>query len=306
MPKLSTVQQRAMKTSIDIALNPPEHVAYQHTVLCQTVLPYRNPGDDVYEWQREQGVASLLIESGRARHPRTKEWIKLRLPYGPKPRLILAYLNAEALRTGSPDVEVEETLTAFVRRIQDPLRSGKAGPNGAEIKAFKEQLARLAAATIRMAMTPHNRAIQIDTKIVTAFDLWFQKDERQRVLWPSIIRLSLDYYKSLQDHAVPLDERALAALAHNAMALDTYAWLAQRLHRIRTQTPQFIPWPAIQDQFGQGYSRLRKFREVFLHALRLVHSQYETARIEIDTKGITLRCSPPPVLNRHLLAKPCG
>ena len=224
------------------------------------------------------------------------------MPYGPKPRLILAYLNAEALRTGSPNVEVEETLTAFVRRIQDPLRSGKAGPNGAEIKAFKEQLARLSAATIRMAVTSRDRAIQVDTKIVTAFDLWFQKDERQRVLWPSIIRLSLDYYKSLQDHAVPLDERALAALAHNAMALDTYAWLAQRLHRIRTQSSQFIPWPSIRDQFGQGYTRVRKFREVFLQALRLVHSQYETARIQIDAKGITLRHSPPPVLNRHLLA----
>jgi len=52
------------------------------------------------------------------------------------------------------------------------------------------------------------------------------------VLWPSVIRLSHEYFTSLQNHAVPLDEQALGGLAHSAMALDTYAWLAQRLHRV--------------------------------------------------------------------------
>jgi len=37
---------------------------------------------------------------------------------------------------------------------------------------------------------------------------------------------------SRQTHAVPLDERALAGLAHSSLALDIYAWLAQRLHRV--------------------------------------------------------------------------
>lgn len=32
--------------------------------------------------------------------------------------------------------------------------------------------------------------------------------------------------------AVPLNETAVMRLAHNAMALDIYTWLAQRLHRV--------------------------------------------------------------------------
>ena len=44
---------------------------------------------------------------------------------------------------------------------------------------------------------------------------------------------ALDYFDSLTRFAVPMDERAIAALAGWAMALDMYCWLAQRqLHRV--------------------------------------------------------------------------
>jgi hypothetical protein len=75
------------------------------------------------------------------------------------------------------------------------------------------------------------------------------------VLWPTTLRLSLDYYESLTRYAVPLDERAVAALAHSAMALDMYCWMAQRLHRIPPGKPQFVPWTALQEQFGQRGSQ---------------------------------------------------
>ena len=103
-------------------------------------------------------------------------------------------------------------------------------PTGPELAVFKDQLSRLAAATIRLAVDyDEGKAVQVDTKIVGGMELWFEKNERQRVLWPATVRLSLDYYESLSRHAVPLDERAIAALAHSAMALDVYCWLAQRL-----------------------------------------------------------------------------
>ena len=103
-------------------------------------------------------------------------------------------------------------------------------------------------------------AARSTTQIVSGFDLWFPKDDRQRVLWPSTVSLSHDYFESLQRHAVPLDERALAALSHSAMALDLYAWLAQRLHRIPKPHRQLVPWVALKDQFGQGYGAMCKFR----------------------------------------------
>ena len=292
--KLTKVQQRALRTSIDIEMDPPEQISYQHTVLCQTSLPYRNPGQGVFRWERKQGSVHLLVNAGEALNPDTDEYVQLGLPFGPKPRLILAHLNAQAIKTGSPVIEMEDSLTRFVRRIQDPNKE-KTGPNGYQIRAFKDHLGRLSAATIRMAVARENRAVQVDSKIVTAFDLWFPKNEKQRVLWPSTIQLSADYFNSLQKHAVPLDERALAGLAHSSMALDLYSWLAQRLHRIPENRPQFITWVAIKDQFGQGYGRMDKFKAVFRVAMRQVLIQYQTASVEEDHRGLTLRNSPPPV-----------
>jgi Plasmid encoded RepA protein len=268
-------------------------LVFQHSVLCQTCLPYRDPGPGVRVWERLNGHAHLEVLAGKAMHPEEGRLVELGLPFGPKPRLIVAYLNTEALRTRSPEIEVEASLTAFAKRLLGY------DPNGHEIRLFKDQLARLAAASIRLGLLREGRAITVNTQIVTAFDLWFPKDERQRVPWPATVRLSLDYFESLQRHAVPLHERALVALAHNAMALDVYAWLAQRLHRVDPGKPQLVPWKALKDQFGQGYGRLANFRRDFLATLRLVLGQYPGARLEVDERGLTLRHSLPPVLCRH-------
>lgn len=298
---LSRTQQRLIRSAVEIEAEDPDSILYMHTVFCQTGLPYRNPGLLVRAWEREQGSVALKVDAGEARNPDTGTWVKLGLPYGPKPRLILAHLNAEALRTGSPEIEVGDSLTAFVKRILSNRLTARSDPNGREIRLFKDQLGRLAASMIRLAAVRNGRAYQVDTKVVSAFDLWFPKDQRQRVLWPSTVRLSLDYFESLQRHAVPLDERAIAALSHSAMALDLYCWLAQRLHRIDPGRPAFVPWAALHAQFGWHYERIRDFRRVFCQTLDSVLTQYRAARVELDQRGMTLRNSSPPVKGRIAL-----
>ena len=269
----------------------PDEVLYQHSILCQTGLPYRNPGDDIRTWERTNGQAKLKVIAGEAFHPDVDGFVELGLPYGPKPRLILAHLNAEALRQQSPQIEVEASLTSFVKRL-------KLDPKGRNITAIKDQLAKLAACSMRFGTAWDGQAVTINTQIVTAFNLWFPKEDGHRVLWPSKVRLSAEYFESLTKHAVPLHDQALMALSGSAMALDVYAWLAQRLHRIERGQRVFVPWPALQAQFGWHYDRVRKFREVFTQTVRLVHSQYRAADIELDGRGMTLRHSPPPVKGR--------
>lgn len=289
LPKPQTFIQRRLIDTAGLLGDGKQEVTFQHSILCQTSMPYRDPGDAVRRWHRRQGEAVLEIEAGRAMHPAKGEFIDVRLPFGPKPRLILAHLNAQALRTDSPDIEVENSLTAFVKRL-------KLDPKGRNMMAIKDQLGRLSAATVRFGMARNGGALTVNSQIVTAFDLWFPKDDRQRVLWPSTVRLSLDYFVSLKGHAVPLDEWALSALSHSAMALDLYAWLAQRLHRIPKPHRQFIPWPAVKEQFGFGYQSLRKFRQVFMEALRQVSAVYPAAKIDVQDGGLLLHTSPPPVV----------
>jgi hypothetical protein len=292
------VTQRILEAAHDIGLDRPEDIAYQHTVLCQTCLPYRAPKPDVRAWERSNGRVALRIEAGSGYHPE-HGFQPQPLPAGPKARLILMHLNAEALRQRSAVIEVEDSLTAFVRTIQG------SEPNGREIRRFKEQLAALSVATIRLAVaTDDQRARQINTQIVTGLDVWAPKDDRQRILWPSTVALSAEYYESLTRHAVPLDMRAVAALSHSAMALDILAWLSQRLHRVPVGKPAFVPWTALQWQFGEGYAQIRFFRRVFKVALRQALATYPGAKVELDQHGMTLRHSPPPVAPRHQLTVP--
>ncbi|MDJ1470252.1 replication protein RepA [Xanthocytophaga flava] len=281
------------KLAYDNYVSPVEQnqILFNHAVLCQVYFPYRDPGDEVKDWVRQQGKAYFAIRSTEIFNPKTEAFDhRLGLPFGPKARLILTYINTLALQQKSATIEVEGSITSFVKSLG-------LSHNGHQISAIKNQLARLAASTISIAFAQsENRSYQVDSKIIKGFDLWFPKEPNQRVMWDSNIILSDDYFNSLMNHAVPLDKRHLGALANNAMALDVYTWLAQRLHRIEVSRPEFVHWQGLKDQFGEGYSRIDKFKHVFRHTLKLVLSQYTTAKIEEDlNKGFYLYNSQPPV-----------
>jgi hypothetical protein len=243
-------------------------------------------------WERNNGHISLLLEAGKARHPSGK-WVQMHLPYGAKPRLILAYLNTQAIRQQQPVINVEATLYAFIRKLG--LDTG-----GRTMGMVKEQLARLAAADMRLGLsTGTDSATTRKGTIVAEFNLWLERNEKQRIMWPRTVTLDERYFRSLVEHAVPLDDRALASLSHSAMAIDCYAWLAQRLHRIGADA--FIPWAALYNQFGEGFRRIRDFRRKFLMALKQVREVYPNARLSHDHRGLTLSNSPPPVAKRQVL-----
>jgi len=285
-----------------------EQVAYQHTVLCQTCLPYRNPGDDVKEWKRKQGDVSLSIEALNIMDRRTDQWVNVGLPYGPKARLIISNLNSEALKTGSPEIEVERSLTAFVRRLQDPTKHGKSRPSGPQIGMFKNQLLRLSFAAIHMAMRFDERTLQVNSHFVGTLEFWSKKSGVESnpwnddFIWPQTLCLSQSYFENLQKHAVPLDERALAILSNSAMALDIHAWLAQRLHRIPREKPQSVSWVALKAQFGPDFGRMVDFRAKFRATILQVLACYSAAKVESSSKGLILRNSPPPVSARLSIA----
>lgn len=310
------IQQRLLNAAAISIENPEaQSLLYQHSVFCQAYLPYRNPGDETREWERQNGDVHLEIRAGKAMHPTERRLVKVGLPYGPKCRLVLMSINQLAIVKQSPHLDVEDSLTAFVRRVL------KLDPKGRNIREVKDQLARLASSDMtlgRVADLPGGTAGRTDyIRVVEDFNVWFPKDENQRVLWPSVIDLSLTYFQSLMQYAVPLDEAHIAVLSHSALALDIYAWLAQRLHRVPAGKPARVSWAALHAQFGQGYdpARIDNFRRVFRVALKEVLTVYRAARIDDEQpgpprlysqagryvwrekpiKGLTLYNSPPPV-----------
>jgi len=297
VPTLSPIKRRLLEASIEIRADEPEELAFQHTCLTQCSMPAAKPKPGMLHWERRQGRTMLQVSAGMVMNPKAGEWVQLGLPYGPKARLLLMHLNSEAIRSQSPVIQVEDSMTAFFRRLMGRTIDGR------QMRMLKMQLSALAAATFRMGITYADHSVQMDGKVVGAFELWSLTEEGQRVLWPATLRLSTDYFESLSRYAVPLDERAIAALAFSAVALDVYCWLAQRLHRIPAGKPQFVPWTALLEQFGQGYSAIRFFRRDFLHLLQQVKAAYPEAIFDADGRGMHLRTSPPPVRKR-LIALP--
>jgi hypothetical protein len=290
----SPTLQRASKKAIDIVINPAteKNAVFQHSILCQTFLPYKNPGDEVRDVQKRQGRAVLSLEAGSIFNPHTESFEKVGLPYGAKARLILSYISTQAVRQQNPVVDVENSMTAFIKRIG-------LNNDGVTIKLAKEQLKRLAATRMSIGFlldAEKKRGMQTNLNLIQSFDVWFPENAGQKALWSSSVKLSDEYFSSLINHAIPLDERALAALSNNALALDTYSWLAQRLHRVQIGQPEFVPWEGLKEQFGEGYADMFKFKQKFRQTLQLVLSQYKDAKIEEDkNKGFFLKHSPTPI-----------
>jgi hypothetical protein len=280
-------------------LDTDEAILYQHSVLCQTCLPFRDPGDQVRSVERSNGLVSLVVAAGQAFHPDTRRFVDVGLPYGPKPRLVLYHLNAEALRTQSPIIELEDSLTAFVKRTLG------LDPKGRNIRTVKDQLTRLSAADFRIGtVVSEGRAVTLKGCVIEGFDLWVTRDAQQRMLWPTTVQFSQRYFESLARHAVPLNEIAITHLSHNAMALDIYTWLAQRLHRIGEGKSVLVPWASLWEQFGHGYARIRKFRSVFTSTLKQVKVVYPDAKFDLFVEGMQLKHSRPPVARRLLPMSP--
>ena len=293
---------RQIEASVAIRERPPmpSELAFHHTYFCQTALPHHRP--EGRNWYRINGRVYLNIQATGGAHPETGEWIEFPLPFGPAARLILIHLDTEAIRTDSPAIDLGGSMTAFVKKIQ-----GGRNPNGPELRVFKEQARSLATAIFIMGEisgpnVPIPTTKQAAVPIVSGLELWYPKDAAQRVLWPSYVHLSPNYFASLQKHAVPLDFRAVGALAHNALALDIYKWLAQRLWRIRPNTWDQITWKNLQEQFGLNYSQIRFFRRTFLRTLPQVLAQYPTAEKNVtwDRGGLNLRLTAPPVPRKGL------
>jgi hypothetical protein len=238
-----------------------------------------------------------MLEAGKVLHPDKDEFIEFGLPFGAKARLILLYLNQQAILKQSPVIEVEHSLGAFIKRV------GLDGaPNGRLYREVKEQLGRLAASRLYIGNRLNGHTVTEKRDIVQDIDVFFPKDGQQRLLWPNTIRLSDEYFNNLASHAVPLDEKAIYLLKDSALELDIYGMLAERLHRIPNDGKgQFISWAHVYEQYGGGYSQIRQFRNKFLHHLQNVCAAYSDARIEHKTsgkgkaKGLQLYHSPPPI-----------
>ncbi len=289
---LTPIQRRVITSAVEIIEeSEPDQIAFLHTVLAQCGMPYRAlPGQRDYV--RQNGKISLVLTAGHLLDGYTHAPVLQPLPYGAKPRLIMIHLCSEAIRRQSRVIPIADSMSAFMRNLGLSVKGGQRGT----INTFKQQLNSLSAARIQMFVEHQGGAMMINpAPPIQKMDMWFPHDPDQRVLWPSEVTLSEEFYNSLTQYALPLDPRALQVLQHSARALDVYTWLAHRLPRVREQTGAFVSWQALQVQFGPDIKDLKNFKRHMIIALEQVRLVYRDCKIESVHGGIKLHQSPPPI-----------
>lgn len=279
-----------------IALEPPQgdELTFMHSLMCQCGLPRSRVAGDRFE--RISGSAALLVTAGDLFDGKLGRHVSQPLPYGPIPRLILAYLNTYSLRNNyTQEIDVGDSAAEFMRLLG--IDSSTGGVKGSYTR-FKKQAMALAACHLTLGFSaPSGQARTFKGDPIEAFDMWASDSTEQRPLWPGVMRLSSKYVEALRGHCVPLDTRALMALKRSALAMDIYTMFAGRLHRIEGR-PVPLHWTKVREQFGQEYTgknAVKDFRTEFLKALTDVLAVYPKARVKTVKTGLLLMPSPPPV-----------
>ena len=277
-------RERLIAAAAAIALSPGtvEDACYLHTVLCQVGMPRKRTEDLTFE--RTNGSSSLLLTAGKLWNDKAKRWEQQQLPYGPKPRLVLINLTSKAIMTGSRVVDVGRSTREFLDRMGLDAQ-------GSEYRSLRRQLEALSACRMQLG-GPTIRSLEY--KPIDRLDVWIAPNENQQTLWPGKVELDQVYFDNVREYAVPLDERAIAALRGSALALDIYTWLAQRLIRVK-RGGLTVEWSALKSQFGQEYGDLNNFRTEFLGALLQVVQVYRSAQVETVEGGLMLKPSAPPI-----------
>lgn len=266
----------------------PQNLQYMHTSLAICGLPYKALPPDVLSFERSQGKMSVIVQAGSLRAPDGR-LVQQPIPYGPKPRLILAYLSTQAVRTQSPTVDITKSFNGFLREMGFNSTGGEKGT----IKPFREQLQALAACSLHISAWDDKRSATIKTAPFSKIELWLD-DTPDRSLWPGTLTFSHDFYESLRQRAMPIDSRAMRAFSNSARKLDILFWLNYRLHSINE--PLVVSWKLLGAQFGDGFSRLRAFRAKFIEDMEHIQSVFPKLRYSINEDAFTLESDDPAVL----------
>ena len=253
-------------------------LGFMARALVQATLPHKRVVGN--EFTRRNGAFTLNLLAPSA----------VGLPYGTVPRLLLAWLTTEAVRTRSRDLVLGDSLSSFMRELDMMPTGGRWG----SITRLKTQTQRLFSTTVDCFYTSEERTGMVGYRIADRAMLWWHpKAPDQAALWQSTVSLSEPFFREVVEHPVPVDMRALRALKRSPMALDMYAWLTYRMSYLSRTTE--IPWGALAAQFGSDYARLRDFKGAFLGELRKVLAVYPAARATEGDRGLVLKPSRPHI-----------
>jgi hypothetical protein len=261
----ATAADRRCVEAANVVMTDEDLLAsFVHAGFALTALPHRRIEEDA--WVREAAGLTLWVETGR-----DERGVAAGIPYGSVARMILLYLQTEAVRTRSREVELGRSMNRWLTAMG--VNNGGKGYSLVRDQSWRLSLCRLTF----FSTSDGGRQITNGGFVRNAI-LPCRPDDgsTQLSLWRERVVLDEAFYSSLIEHPLPVRETAIRSLAHRSMAIDIYVWLAYRLWQLKR--PKRIPWRAFYGQFGAGFTRLRAFRQHVKEPLALAGSVSARAR----------------------------
>ena len=215
-------------------------------------LPRSNPGNRL-RYVRHNGPYTLVMTSG----------FNNKLPYGnlPRlllagsPRLLLAWVTTEAVRTQSRELILGDSLSDFMREL------GVYSSSGGKHIRLRNQMRRLFNAHVQLIYKDERGEARVSSSVADRTEFWWNpRRPEERSLWESKIELGEKFFNEIIRHPVPIDMNTLKALKRSPLGLDLYLWAVYRTFSLKR--PMRLSWPTLYRQFGVDPSRASDKRTV--------------------------------------------
>ena len=210
-------------------------------------LPRTNPGNRL-QYKRVNGPFKLIM-TATGDH---------KLPFGNFPRLILAWVCTEAVRTQSRDLVLGRSLSKFMRSLG--INSDSGGARGEQTR-LRNQMKRLFGCTVSLIYQDECGETAVNSVVARRTEFWWNERKPDELsLWESKIELGEDLFNEIISHPVPLNMNTLTALKRSPLGLDLYLWAVYRTFALRA--PLRLTWRQLYQQFGSDPDRARDKRTV--------------------------------------------
>ena len=255
-------------------------------------LPRSNPGDR-HQYTRANGPYKLIMSTTGI----------YKLPFGNLPRLILAWLCTEVVRTRSREIVLGKSLSDFMRSLDIYSSSG------GKYTRLRNQMKRLFGCSVSMIYEDKHGDQFVSSLIAERGEFWWnERKPDEPMLWDSKIYLGEAFFNEIISHPVPLDMNTLTALKRSSLGLDLYLWLVYRTFALRA--PQRLTWRQVYRQFGVDPARasdrvtVRNFQRKVLRELKKIKLAWPDLNYATAPGLLILHPSTPTIapLNQGQLA----
>ena len=260
-------------------------LGFMARLLALCSLPRTNPGDRL-QFRRVNGPYKLIMTAtGDAK-----------LPYGTLPRLLLAWVCTEAVRTQSRELVLGRSLYEFMRKLGMDDRSG--GARGDRTR-LRNQMDRLFATQVSLIYEDEQQKLRVSSLVADRAEFWWDvKRPAAPVLWDSTIRLGEEFFNEIIAHPVPIDLHILKAVKRSPLGLDLL-WLTYRTFALKSTLQ--LSWRQLYRQFGADPAKatekytVRDFRADSLRELKKIKRAWPDLNYHTVTGGLVVSPSPPRI-----------